>query len=113
MTDYQRINLRFSGVGIALCAACLAAGVAAAVLFERRIPLFVAAGIGVYLIFAIQGADEWGKVAVLRLRRYVGLKGPGPFHIIPTDDTLIRYVGQRVRVTSVSAESTHTRDTVP
>src|SRR6266550_2005517 len=113
MTDYQRINFRFSGVGVALCAAFLAAGVAAAALVERRAPLFVAAAIGVYLLFAIQVADQWEKVAVLRLGRYVGLKGPGAFHIIPVVDTLSRYVDQRVRVTSVSAESTLTRDTVP
>ena len=113
MTDYQRINFRFSGVGVALCAACLTAGVAAAALIERRAPLFVAAAIGVYLLFAIQVADQWEKVAVLRLGRYVGLKGPGAFHIIPIVDTLSRYVDQRVRVTSVSAESTLTRDTVP
>jgi regulator of protease activity HflC (stomatin/prohibitin superfamily) len=100
-------------VGVALCAAFLAAGVAAAVLIERRTPLFVAAAIGVYLLFAIQVADQWEKVAVLRLGRYVGLKGPGAFHIIPIVDTLSRYVDQRVRVTSVSAESTLTRDTVP
>src|ERR1700730_116036 len=113
MTDYQRINVRFSGVGVALCAACLVGGVAAAALIERRAPLFVASAIGVYLLFAIQVADQWEKVAVLRLGRYVGLKGPGAFHIIPIVDTLSRYVDQRVRVTSVSAESTLTRDTVP
>src|SRR6266704_880703 len=113
MTDYQRINFRFSGVGVALCAACLTAGVAAAALIERRAPLFVAAAIGVYLLFAIQVADQWEKVAVLRLGRYVGLKGPGVFLIIPIVDTLSRYVDQRVRVTTVSAESTLTRDTVP
>ena len=112
MTDYQRINLRFSGVGVALCAA-LAAGVAAAVVIERSAPLFIAAAIGIYLLFAIQVADQWEKVAVLRLGRYVGLKGPGAFHIIPIVETLSRYVDQRVRVTSVSAESTLTRDTVP
>jgi regulator of protease activity HflC (stomatin/prohibitin superfamily) len=113
MTDYQRINVRFSGVGVALCAACLVGGVAAAALIERRSPLFIAAAIGIYLLFAIQVADQWEKVAVLRLGRYVGLKGPGAFHMIPVVDTLSRYVDQRVRVTSVSAESTLTRDTVP
>jgi regulator of protease activity HflC (stomatin/prohibitin superfamily) len=87
--------------------------VAAAVAIERRSPLFIMAAIGVYLLFAIQVADQWEKVAVLRLGRYVGLKGPGAFHMIPVVDTLSRYVDQRVRVTSVSAESTLTRDTVP
>ena len=113
MTEYQRINVRFSGVGVALCAACLAVGVAGAAAIERRSPLFIAAAIGVYLLFAIQVADQWEKVAVLRLGRYMGLKGPGAFHMIPVVDTLSRYVDQRVRVTSVSAESTLTRDTVP
>jgi regulator of protease activity HflC (stomatin/prohibitin superfamily) len=113
MTEYQRINVRFSGVGVALCAACLAVGVAGAAATERRSPLFIAAAVGVYLLFAIQVADQWEKVAVLRLGRYVGLKGPGAFHMIPVVDTLSRYVDQRVRVTSVSAESTLTRDTVP
>jgi len=113
MTEYQRINFRFSRVGAALCAACLAVGFAASALLERPIPLFVAAAVGVYLLFAVQVADQWEKVAVLRLGRFTGLRGPGAFHIIPIVDTLSRYVDQRVRVTSVSAESTLTRDTVP
>jgi regulator of protease activity HflC (stomatin/prohibitin superfamily) len=41
------------------------------------------------------------------------MKWPGVFLIIPIVDTLSRYVDQRVRVTTVSAESTLTRDTVP
>ena len=56
---------------------------------------------------------QWEKVAVLRLGRYVGLRGPGLCHIIPIFETLSPYVDQRVRVASVSAESTLTRDTVP
>ena len=76
--------------------------------------LFVAGMlVGSYLLFAIKVADQWEKVAVLRLGRYVGLRGPGMFHIIPIVDTLSRYVDQRVRVASVTAESTLTRDTVP
>jgi regulator of protease activity HflC (stomatin/prohibitin superfamily) len=56
---------------------------------------------------------QWEKVAVLRLGRYIGLRGPGLCHIVPILDTLSPYVDQRVRVASVSAESTLTRDTVP
>src|SRR6202043_2050120 len=37
----------------------------------------------------------------------------GLFYIIPVIETLSLYVDQRVRVASVSAESTLTRDTVP
>src|ERR1700738_5218524 len=69
--------------------------------------------IGVYFLFAIKVVRQWEKVAVLRLGRYVGLRGPGLCHIIPIVETLSPYVDQRVRVASVSAESTLTRDTVP
>ncbi|HYP08871.1 MAG TPA: slipin family protein, partial [Bryobacteraceae bacterium] len=68
---------------------------------------------GLYLMFALKVADQWQKVAVLRLGKYQGLRGPGLFHIIPVIDTMSKFVDQRVRVTDVTAESALTRDTVP
>ena len=79
----------------------------------NRDALFAGLLVGVYLLFSIKVADQWEKVAVLRLGRYIGLRGPGLFHVIPIVDRLSRYVDQRVRVASVTAESTLTRDTVP
>src|SRR3954464_11336836 len=78
-----------------------------------RIPRAVGLIVGLYFLFSIKVANPWEKVAVLRLGRYAGLRGPGLFHIIPVVDTLSRYVDQRVRVANVTAESTLTRDTVP
>jgi regulator of protease activity HflC (stomatin/prohibitin superfamily) len=66
-----------------------------------------------YLLVAIRVARQWEKVAVLRLGKYRGLRGPGLFHIVPIVDSLTPMVDQRVRVTSVSAETALTRDTVP
>jgi regulator of protease activity HflC (stomatin/prohibitin superfamily) len=80
----------------------------------HRPALFVSGGlVGLYLLFAIRVVQQWEKVALFRLGRYVGLRGPGLFHIVPVLETLSPYVDQRVRVASVSAESTLTRDTVP
>jgi regulator of protease activity HflC (stomatin/prohibitin superfamily) len=62
---------------------------------------------------AIKVAEQWQRAAVLRLGRYIGLRGPGIFLIIPIIDQVSQYVDQRVRVTSVNAESALTRDTVP
>ena len=78
-------------------------------------PLYGVAGalVGVYFLFAIKVVDQWEKVALLRFGRYRGLRGPGVFLIVPVIDSLSRYVDQRVRVTTVSAESALTRDTVP
>src|SRR5690349_21332119 len=102
-----------SGVGLALLVACLAAGATISVLLHTPAGVIAGAAAGIYLVFAIRVADQWEKVAVLRFGRYVGLRGPGLFHIIPVVDTLSRTVDQRVRVANVSAESTLTRDTVP
>jgi regulator of protease activity HflC (stomatin/prohibitin superfamily) len=102
-----------SGVALALFVVFVGSGVALTVSFNKPIAVVIGALIGAYLLFAIKVADQWEKVAVLRLGRYIGLRGPGLFHIIPIVDTLSRYVDQRVRVTSATAESTLSRDTVP
>jgi regulator of protease activity HflC (stomatin/prohibitin superfamily) len=102
-----------SSVGAALFAICAIAGVTATVMTNQPAPALIGGAIGLYLMFAIRVADQWEKVAVLRLGRYKGLRGPGIFHIIPVVDSLSRFVDQRVRVASVTAESALTRDTVP
>jgi regulator of protease activity HflC (stomatin/prohibitin superfamily) len=106
-------QLGFSSVGAALCVCFTAIGLVAAI--AAKLGLIAIAGllIGLYFLFALRVADQWEKIAVLRFGRYVGLRGPGLFHIIPIVDTVSQTVDQRVRVANVSAESTLTRDTVP
>ena len=103
----------FSNAGFTICIFCVLIGAAAAVLTRNTIPVIASIVIGTYFLFAIKVIDQWEKVAVLRFGRYRGLRGPGILFLIPIVETLSRYVDQRVRVTTVSAESTLTRDTVP
>jgi regulator of protease activity HflC (stomatin/prohibitin superfamily) len=111
---WRVLNLNHvSGVAVALFAVAVAAGLGIASVTGRQGPLVAGLAVGIYLLFSIKVADQWEKVAVLRLGRYIGLRGPGIFHVIPVVDTLSRYVDQRIRVASVTAESTLTRDTVP
>jgi regulator of protease activity HflC (stomatin/prohibitin superfamily) len=102
-----------SSVAAALFAVAVAAGLGITFVTGRQEPLVAGVVIGIYLLFSIKIADQWEKVAVLRLGRYIGLRGPGMFHVIPVVDRLSRYVDQRIRVANVTAESTLTRDTVP
>jgi len=102
-----------SAPGLFVFFALLAAGLAGTVIWNRPAPMFAALAIGMYFLFAIQIAKQWEKAAVLRLGHYRGLRGPGPFLIVPVLDSVSRYVDQRVRVTDVHAESALTRDTVP
>src|SRR5262249_54894086 len=107
-------DMAVSRIGITLFVISIGVGAALTVFVTNDPwPLYVTGPIGVYLLFAIKVADQWQKAGVLRFGRYIGLRGPGAFHMIPIVDTLSRFVDQRVRVTSVSAESTLTRDTVP
>jgi regulator of protease activity HflC (stomatin/prohibitin superfamily) len=92
---------------------CIGAGVAVSAGLRNPAPIFVGTLVGLYLLFAIQVIKPWDRVALMRLGRYVGLRGPGLFHIVPIFETLSQNVDQRVRVHSVTAESTLTRDTVP
>ena len=107
------IHKGFNSVGVTVFLLCIAFGLLVAKLTNMPLIALAAGLTGLYFLFAIVVVDQWEKVAVLRFGRYRGLRGPGLFLIIPIAETLSRYVDQRVRVTTVSAESTLTRDTVP
>jgi len=102
-----------SPVGAALFAACLAIGGIGAAAFRSPWPFLLSILPGLYLLFAARVADQWERVALLRLGRFQGMRGPGLFWVIPIIDTLSVAVDQRVRVGNVKAESTLTKDTVP
>src|SRR5271156_2888388 len=104
---------QISTMGLAVFVICLAVGFGPSVYFNNPAPILAATAIGLYFLFAIKVAEQWQKAAVLRLGRYIGLRGPGMFFIIPVVDSISQYVDQRVRVTDVKAESALTRDTVP
>jgi regulator of protease activity HflC (stomatin/prohibitin superfamily) len=78
-------------------------------------PLWVIAGlvIGLLLAQAPRIAKQWEKAVVLRLGRYVGIRGPGLFWIVPLIDTVSSWIDQRVITTNFVAEQTLTSDTVP
>lgn len=69
--------------------------------------------IAMILASAIKVADQWEKAVVLRMGKFIGLRGPGLFFIIPIFDRIDKFVDQRVRVTDFKAEQTLTKDTVP
>jgi len=69
--------------------------------------------VGVLLAQSPRIARQWERAVMLRLGRYVGLRGPGLFWIIPFVDSISAWVDQRVITTSFAAEETLTSDTVP
>ncbi len=69
--------------------------------------------LGLLLAQAPKIARQWERAVVLRLGKYVGLRGPGLFWIVPFVDTVSAWIDQRVITTGFAAEETLTSDTVP
>jgi regulator of protease activity HflC (stomatin/prohibitin superfamily) len=90
--------------------------VCSALFYLQIINLQLAGGgaiLSILIASSIHIADQWEKAVVLRMGKFTGLKGPGFFLIIPIIDRVVNYIDQRVRVTSIKAEETLTKDTVP
>jgi regulator of protease activity HflC (stomatin/prohibitin superfamily) len=78
-------------------------------------PAYAIAGgvVGVIVAMSPRVAKQWERAIVLRLGKFVGLRGPGLFWIMPFVDNVSRLIDQRVITTGFAAEQTLTMDTVP
>lgn len=69
--------------------------------------------LGLLLAQSPKIARQWERAVVLRLGKYIGLRGPGLFWIVPFVDQVTAWVDQRIITTAFAAEETLTSDTVP
>ncbi len=67
----------------------------------------------VLLAMSIKIVNQWERVVVLYLGRFVEIRGPGLVIIIPFLNTIPFIIDTRVITTSFNAEETLTKDTVP
>jgi len=67
----------------------------------------------IFLLSGIRVLREWERVPVLRLGRYVGLKGPGIIYIVPIIDRVPIKISTRLDTIQFRTESTLTKDNVP
>jgi len=64
------------------------------------------------LVFCIRKADEWQRAVVLRFGKFLKIKGPGLFFLLPIADRVAQVVDIRIRVSDFSAQKTLTGDSV-
>jgi regulator of protease activity HflC (stomatin/prohibitin superfamily) len=105
----QRINV----IAIAVLLGSLGVGLVGFMASRNPIPLVVMLLLGLVLMQAPRIAQQWERAVVLRLGRFVGLRGPGLFWIVPFVDSVSSWIDQRTITTSFAAEQTLTSDTVP
>ena len=105
--------VRSNVVAVLMLVVPIVVGAAASAQTNTPWPVLAGAGLGIILMQAPKVAQQWERGVVLRLGRYVGLRGPGLFWIVPFVDTVTKWIDQRVITTSFAAEQTLTSDTVP
>jgi regulator of protease activity HflC (stomatin/prohibitin superfamily) len=112
-SDPSATQVRVNVVAVALLLVCTALGVLAWRTSDNVIPLVVLIALGLVLMQSPRIAQQWERAVVLRLGRYVGLRGPGLFWVVPFIDRVSSWIDQRTITTSFAAEQTLTSDTVP
>jgi regulator of protease activity HflC (stomatin/prohibitin superfamily) len=100
-------------VAVAIVAGALVIGGAISAVTRSPIPVIVSAVIGLLLAPSPKIAQQWERAVVLRFGRYVGLRGPGLFWIVPFIDRVSSVIDQRTIASGFAAEQTLTADTVP
>jgi regulator of protease activity HflC (stomatin/prohibitin superfamily) len=112
-SDDVSTGTRINVVAIAILIGSLAIGLAAARAAGDPIPLVIMAIVGIVLMPAPRIAQQWERAVVLRFGRFIGLRGPGLFWVVPFMDRVSTWIDQRTITTSFAAEQTLTADTVP
>jgi len=104
-----RINVISFGVFVLAIALAVFAGV------RTRGPAapIVIMLVGLVVMQSPKVANQWERGVVLRLGRFVGLRGPGLFWVVPFIDSVSSWIDQRTITTGFAAEQTLTSDTVP
>jgi hypothetical protein len=104
-------NVRLNVVAVALLVIPIGAGIAGSNAFASPWPVLAGILIGFTLMLCPRVAKQWERGVVLRLGRYIGLRGPGLFWIVPFVDSVTKWIDQRVITTSFAAEESLTSDT--
>jgi regulator of protease activity HflC (stomatin/prohibitin superfamily) len=104
---------RVNVIAAMLFAAIIIIGIALTVTLQMPVFAIVSLPLAFVVSLSPKVAQQWEKAVVLRLGRFVGLRGPGLFWIMPLLDQIPTWIDQRVITTSFAAEQSLTSDTVP
>jgi regulator of protease activity HflC (stomatin/prohibitin superfamily) len=107
--DLPRLNV----IAIAILLGFAALGLAGTSATGSLAPLVATTLVGLVLMQSPRVAQQWERAVVLRLGRFVALRGPGLFWIVPFIDRISTWIDQRTITTTFAAEQTLTSDTVP
>jgi regulator of protease activity HflC (stomatin/prohibitin superfamily) len=74
---------------------------------------FIVIFVALFLLSGIRVLREWERMPILRLGRYVGMRGPGLIYLVPLIDRAPVKISTRLDTIQFRTESTLTKDNVP
>jgi regulator of protease activity HflC (stomatin/prohibitin superfamily) len=89
------------------------AGVVTAAAIDAPLVALAGAVAGCIAMFSPKIANQWERAVVLKWGRYVGMRGPGVFFVVPGVHTVAAWIDQRTVTSPFAAEQTLTSDAVP
>src|SRR5918999_4570512 len=113
-SDESRVGApRVNVVGVAILLGAVGLGLVGWNATGNPLPVVAMAIVGLVLMPAPRIAQQWERAVVLRFGRFIGLRGPGLFWVVPFMDRVTTWIDQRTIATGFAAEQTLTADTVP
>jgi regulator of protease activity HflC (stomatin/prohibitin superfamily) len=100
-------------ISLALALVFAGIGALAIVLGRFIVPGALLIALAVIILVSLRMARQWERAIVLRAGKFLAVKGPGLFWIVPILDNIAALIDIRLRTTQFVAEQTLTRDTVP
>jgi regulator of protease activity HflC (stomatin/prohibitin superfamily) len=100
-------------ISLAIVAVLVAFGILLIVLARLVVPGAMLIVLAVIVLAALRMAQQWEEAVVLRAGKFLAVKGPGLFWIVPILDSVTALIDTRLRTTQFVAEQTLTKDTVP
>jgi regulator of protease activity HflC (stomatin/prohibitin superfamily) len=105
--------MSFNPISLAIAVALAALGVLLIGLGRLIVPGALLIVLAVIVLAALKMARQWEQAVILRAGKFLAVRGPGLFWIVPILDNITALIDTRLRTTQFLAEQTLTKDTVP
>jgi regulator of protease activity HflC (stomatin/prohibitin superfamily) len=100
-------------ISLAIVAVLAGLGVLLIGVARLVVPGAVLIVLAVIVLAALKMAKQWEQAVVLRAGKFLAVRGPGLFWIVPVLDSVTALIDTRLRTTQFVAEQTLSKDTVP
>ena len=100
-------------ISLAIVVVLAGLGVLAIALARRVVPGALLIVLALIVLAALKLARQWEQAVVLRAGKFLSVRGPGLFWIVPILDNIAALIDTRLRTTQFVAEQTLTKDSVP